>query len=50
MSGFEFDPATMSNIEKMNFLIHQIVVMNDRQTLILAQITSFNGQLDSHDR
>jgi hypothetical protein len=57
MSCFEVDPAMMSYTENMNFLITQIAVMNeqqkktyDQQTLILAEITTINGRLDSHDR
>jgi hypothetical protein len=50
MSGSEFDPAAMTNTEKLNFLITQMAAMIDQQTLILAQITTFNGWLDSHDR
>jgi hypothetical protein len=49
MSGSEFDPAAMTNTERLNFLITQMAAMIDQQTLILAQIVTFNGWLDSHD-
>jgi hypothetical protein len=56
MSSSEIDHVMMSNTEKINFLITQSVAMNEKQkkaydqhALILAQITTINGRLDSHD-
>jgi hypothetical protein len=44
------DPAAMTDAEKLNFLVSQMAPMTDQQTSLLAQVTTINNRLETHDK
>jgi hypothetical protein len=49
MAGSGGDPATMTSVEKLDFLVTQFTSMTDLGTKLSAQLETLNRRMDSHD-